>query len=68
MLTSRPDYAIIRPWKGTRALNERKERKMMYVETTMEWKVEQALAEMEKKGEKLPDFRLSDPEADEAEG
>lgn len=41
---------------------------MMYVETTMEWKVEQALAEMEKKGEKLPDFRLPDPEADEAEG
>ena len=33
------------------------EMKQDYIETTMEWMVEQALAELEEKGEELPQIR-----------
>jgi len=31
-----------------------------YIETTMEWMIEEALAEMEAKGEKLPEIRYGE--------
>lgn len=31
-----------------------------YIENTMEWMVEEALAEMEKNGEKLPEIRYGE--------